>query len=274
MSKPAYFKHDIGASSDPAIIKMRAKFGSKGYGLFWLVVEYLRGTHDGKSALKDIPLIAYAIREREEELQEFIKGCVDDFGLFKSDGVNFWSDRLCRDIATWDDIGERRQLIGKLGAWKKHHPEEPIPQELAEACIDQGIELDCNGEIGDSAEALAKAVANGKQLPKICHSKILQNQNKNKKKKDIYSPTKFKKPSLEEVQAYCLERNNEVDPQRFIDYYESIGWKVGEKPMRDWKASVRTWERNNGNRSQSLKTRPDVDIRIGDFLKLPMGGSQ
>lgn len=268
VSKPAYFKHDIGASNDPAIIKMRIVFGCRGYGLYWLVVEYLRGTHDGRSAFKDIPLIAYAIREREEELHEFITACIDDFGLLNSDGINFWSDRLCRDIATWNDIGERRQLIGKLGAWKKHHPEAPIPQELAEACTDQGISLDSIDEIGDSTEGMA----NGKQLPKICHSKILQNQNQNKK--NIYVPTKFKKPTREEVQAYCLERKNEVDPQRFIDHYESVGWKVGKNPMRDWKASVRTWERNNGNESQSLKAKPDESIRIGNFIELPTGERQ
>lgn len=53
---------------------------------------------------------------------------------------------------------------------------------------------------------------------------------------------RFVKPTLEEVTAYCNERNNNINAQRFIDYYESNGWKVGKNPMRDWKASVRTWE--------------------------------
>ena len=55
---------------------------------------------------------------------------------------------------------------------------------------------------------------------------------------------KFKPPTLEEVQQYCLERNNNIDPQRFVDYYTSNGWMVGRAKMRDWKASVRTWEQN------------------------------
>ena len=59
-------------------------------------------------------------------------------------------------------------------------------------------------------------------------------------------PTKrFKKPTLEEVKAYCLERKNNVDAEKFIDYYESNGWRVGKNPMSNWKAAVRTWERNN-----------------------------
>ena len=58
--------------------------------------------------------------------------------------------------------------------------------------------------------------------------------------------SRFTQPTLEEVQAYCVERGNCVDPQRFVDYYSSNGWKVGKNPMKDWKAAVRTWERNNG----------------------------
>ena len=57
--------------------------------------------------------------------------------------------------------------------------------------------------------------------------------------------SRFTQPTLEEVQAYCVERGNGVDPQRFVDYYSSNGWKVGKNPMKDWKAAVRTWERNN-----------------------------
>ena len=56
------------------------------------------------------------------------------------------------------------------------------------------------------------------------------------------TPKRFKKPTLEEIIAYCKERNNNVDPQRFYDFYESKGWRVGNQPMKDWKACVRTWE--------------------------------
>ena len=69
-------------------------------------------------------------------------------------------------------------------------------------------------------------------------------QNNNKK---TFSP-----PKIEEVKAYCLERNNTVDAERFIDYYTANGWMVGKNKMKDWKAAVRTWERStaNDNRQQ------------------------
>lgn len=53
---------------------------------------------------------------------------------------------------------------------------------------------------------------------------------------------RFVKPTIEEVRKYCAERKNNVDPQTFINYYESNGWKVSKNPMKDWKAAVRNWE--------------------------------
>lgn len=62
---------------------------------------------------------------------------------------------------------------------------------------------------------------------------------------DTISVKRFVKPNVEEIESYCKERNNSVDAQQFFDYYESKGWKVGKSPMKDWKASVRTWEKND-----------------------------
>lgn len=53
---------------------------------------------------------------------------------------------------------------------------------------------------------------------------------------------KFQKPTTEEISAYCEERHNGIDAQRFYDYYEANGWKVGKNPMKNWKAAVRNWE--------------------------------
>lgn len=66
-----------------------------------------------------------------------------------------------------------------------------------------------------------------------------------------HSPTKTKRftpPSLEEVSAYCKERNNHINPESFIDYYSSNGWRVGNSTMKDWKAAVRTWEHRDKNK--------------------------
>lgn len=58
-----------------------------------------------------------------------------------------------------------------------------------------------------------------------------------------HTRTTFLPPTIEQVEAYCNERNNFVDPQKFVDFYASKGWMVGKNKMRDWKAAVRTWEK-------------------------------
>lgn len=67
-------------------------------------------------------------------------------------------------------------------------------------------------------------------------------------------PVKGKHPTLEDVKAYCQERGNRVDPERFIDYYTANGWKVGKNPMKDWKAAVRTWERQDTQKARTRNT--------------------
>ena len=71
------------------------------------------------------------------------------------------------------------------------------------------------------------------------------------REKEKRANKKFVKPTVEEIAAYCRERNNTIDAESFFNFYESKGWVVGKSPMKDWKAAVRTWERN---RQQSQTT--------------------
>lgn len=90
--------------------------------------------------------------------------------------------------------------------------------------------------------------------------KDIEKEKDNKPKRKRFSP-----PTIEEVKAYCDERKNRVDPQRFIDYYESNGWKVGKNPMKDWKAAVRTWERNS---------KPTAVIEMPDYIRDQIEGKR
>lgn len=84
-------------------------------------------------------------------------------------------------------------------------------------------------------------------------------------KKEI-KERKFRPPTLEEVKAYCTERNNAVDPQHFIDYYTANGWKVGKNAMKDWKAAVRTWESNGYGGKKKKATCTDYKpVDLGDL---------
>lgn len=125
---------------------------------------------------------------------------------------------------------------------------------------------------------------NSKQIKQFETNRTIQKEKKKntpldpqeEKNKNIYTPTllmescpqgdsspqkKFEKPTVEEVRRYCLERENGVDSERWFDFYQSKGWRVGSQPMKDWKAAVRTWERRNDYRNQPEKQNDD------DFYK-------
>ena len=71
---------------------------------------------------------------------------------------------------------------------------------------------------------------------------------------------RFTTPTLEEVKEYCSERKNGVDAERFVNYYTANGWKVGKNPMKDWKAAVRTWERNDSGKPKTAETERSFDL--------------
>lgn len=85
-------------------------------------------------------------------------------------------------------------------------------------------------------------------------AQTIMNNNVNNENKNNSASKHFKAPSVEEVQRYCRERGNNVDAERFIDYYSARGWelKKGQK-MKDWKAAIRTWEKNNETWGESSK---------------------
>lgn len=70
--------------------------------------------------------------------------------------------------------------------------------------------------------------------------KDIDKEKDNKKNSGRFTP-----PTPDEVKTYCIERNNKVDSERFVDFYSSKGWMVGKSKMKDWKAAVRTWEKES-----------------------------
>lgn len=80
--------------------------------------------------------------------------------------------------------------------------------------------------------------------------------------------TRARRPSVDEVRAYCQERHNSVDAQQFCDFYASKGWKVGREPMKDWRAAVRTWEKRDRARSGTKNSFTGIASNVYDFAQL------
>lgn len=237
-----YFIHDVNASQDSKILRLLMKHGNIGYGIFWRIIEIMAQSDDGYLSA-DFNLLGYLLREKNE----LVKSVVCDFGLFEfsTDSKSFTSNRLQRNIISAVEKSEKMRQAGiKSGESRKN-----------------------------------KSSTNAEQI-KINEIK------RNETKKDISfdspkgetqekGPVKrFVKPTIEEIndygQGYLKEKGYlcQFNAERFFNFYESNGWKVGKNPMKDWKATVRNWIGNNDYNSPSpAKPTKTVTLNENDVLK-------
>ena len=150
--------------------------------------------------------------------------------------------------ASYDDISTTRREAGKAGAAARWQ---------------NGKRIFANGKNGKAI------VANGKNGNTETNTETKTNTNpqlSNDSKGDIRAK-RFTPPTLAEVQSYVAERHSPVDPQEFIDFYESKGWMVGKTPMKNWKAACRNaekWERWAKTADPKEKT---PDNSLAEFMR-------
>ena len=150
--------------------------------------------------------------------------------------------------ASYDDISTTRREAGKAGAAARWQ---------------NGKRIFANGKNGKAI------VANGKNGNTETNTETKTNTNtqlSNDSKGDIRAK-RFTPPTLAEVQSYVAERHSPVDPQEFIDFYESKGWMVGKAPMKNWKAACRNaekWERWAKTADPQEKT---PDNNLAEFMR-------
>lgn len=193
------------------------------------------------------------------------------------DGFNNSPRKVMRTVgATTDDFNilvARKFIIPfengvvVIKHWRIHnyirkdtYNETPYKEQKAQ------LEYDENNAyrlVADGAERPlldAQATSRGRAVDEPLTQVRLGKGSLGKGREDTEPQKRFTKPTLEDVIAYCTERNKGVDAQKWYDYYSANGWKVGKNPMKDWKAAVRTWERsgnNGGSRSVSFTPYPD-----------------
>jgi hypothetical protein len=123
-----------------------------------------------------------------------------------------------------------------------------------------------NGTKGGRPKTKTKPNENQKETKVKPNENVNENDNVNNNdniKENIIKEKNFKKPTLKEVEEYCKERNNDIDAQRFIDFYESKNWMIGKNKMKDWKACVRTWERTTN--TKDIPSWFDKDIQKSEL---------
>lgn len=109
-------------------------------------------------------------------------------------------------------------------------------------CKIYGSKYSLNDSENDSLSDSQNAVETTGETTDIKRLKTKTKTKTDKKTTDVVQK-KFVPPTVEAVRGYCLERNNGIDPQRFVDFYSAKGWMLGKNKMKDWRACVRTWER-------------------------------
>ena len=131
---------------------------------------------------------------------------------------SFIKSQMDKDIEKYNETCAKRSEAGKLGG-------RPKKQEEAKKA---------NG-FSENQKKQGKAKKADNEYEYEYDNDLLKENTKRKV---------FSTPTVDDVRAYCLERNNKVDPQQFVDFYESKGWMIGKNNMTEWKAAVRTWERS------------------------------
>ena len=187
-----------------------------------------------------ISLLALYISE--DGLLPKIEILVRRLALFEANANQMLTECLPKVKQIGDDIilaqkkiREKRREAGKLGGKSKNiDDKQKVSKRLAkgEAML-KHTETETDKDKDKETNTDKDTVNNN---PPISPLKKGEDKPKN--------PKRFIKPTIEQIKEYCKERNNGVDAEKFLNYYESNGWRVGKNPMKSWQAAVRTWERN------------------------------
>ena len=171
--------------------------------------------------------------------------------------------RLVRALATYHATGEEQELKGRECGYYDF-----IKGDIDEN--EQAYQRKCNNMKREQLTA----------IDRNCHQLPATIDNINIKDKDVLKETllteskekrtRFSPPSVEEVAAYCKERGNRINPQTFVDFYSAKGWRVGQNPMKDWKACVRTWEQRDTQSVQKPKLLRAQDYEQRDWQEHEM----
>ena len=217
MKDTYYFQHDYNARNDPKLQEVLLEHGVAGVGVFWCVIEQLY-EQGGKLPHKACKSIAFALHVDCKLVESVVK----DFDLFKLDARHFWSKSVIARLDRRKEVSDKRKTAA-ASRWKQRQQEVQVQSK-------------------DDAIAL-------QELSKEKESKGTETKGKETKGKEIEeeegakTAKRFCPPTLEEVKAYCAEKEYNIDAERFIDFYTSKGWFVGKNKMKDWQAAVRNWHK-------------------------------
>lgn len=179
---------------------------------------------------------------------------LDTDGYLYFDGyMNDFAEELALDIdESVDNVKITIQFLMNVGLLESNAGETEYKLSFMENVV--GSET-ASTQRSRESRARAKMLQCNKNATEVQRIGNAEKEIEIDKEKD----KRFIKPSVKDIADYCNNNNYNIDAERFYDYYESKGWKVGKAPMKDWKAAVRMWSRNNKDQKPQSKV-PDFTM--------------
>ena len=164
-------------------------------------------------------------------------GCVEAFAVMRMTGAT--EDDLKVLVSKGFVKILNDDLVSLILDWKVNNyiqKDRYHPSIYAKLLNDQSVDTECIQDVSnlDTQVRLGKASVGKASVGEVRAGEPAQSAKPPAR-------TRFSPPSVQEIEDYCREKGFLLDAERFVDYYASIGWRVGKNPMKDWRAAVRTW---------------------------------
>lgn len=265
-----YFPHDADMRNDIKVKALRRKFSHTGYAVWCFILEALTDSEDFEIEYTEVTqeLLAADFDLPVEKLNEII-GYSVKIGLLQQEDGKIYSNAHKARFAPLLEARERRRQrdaeraeINRINGRKGGNPNfikgNPNPyyqkttQEITESVMSDNPEITENITEDNHSKGKQSRVKESK-------GKIKETPKGEKK-----TAPRFSAPTVDEVREYIRQQGYNVDAEHFVDYYTSNGWKVGRNPMKDWRATVRTW----ASRDKAQQTAPQgtQSLGVGEFI--------
>lgn len=252
-----YFSHDIDMRNDIKVKALRRKFSHTGYTVWCFMLEYLTDCTNFEFDYNEVSqeLLASDFDVPVAELREIIDYSVK-IGLLQHEDGKIFSAAHKRRFVRMLEVRQRRAEAARRNGRKGGNPNfkkgQPNPYyRTTESVMEDNPNI--TQEITEDNPIVEQS--------NVEYSRVKKQKESPKGEKKTAS--RFSAPTVDEVRAYAQEKGYNVDPEHFVDYYTSNGWRVGRNPMKDWRATVRTWA--SRDRAQTT-VQGTQSLGVGEFI--------
>ena len=238
--------------------KVRRKYGSEGYAIYWFCLEAIAYDVDKDNLTfdlkEDAETIGFELDIQERRVEEIMKYMIE-VGLFES------SNNVITCLKLADQMDKSMTNSPKMRAWLGKRKDENV-MTSGDTVMTSGDENMTCHELEEK-----RTEQNKNKDQEICETKV---STPAKIKTKVVK--RFAKPSVDQVHSYMAEKgtDNFNEAEKFHNYFESKGWTVGKSKMKCWKAAVRNWLKNDFGAKANSSGPMGIDInksshRTGSF---------